>query len=309
MVHQPTIGYRFNGFLSAARGQAPAESLPDLSPFPLISIVIPSFNHGKYLERAILSVRNQGYPRVELIVIDGGSTDDSLAIIEKYEKDIAYWVSEPDSGQSEALNKGFATASGDIFGWQNSDDIYLPGAFKKVAEAFLRHPDATVCFGNWCSIDAEDRVTDIHYSLKPRMPHSVYENMDAYNQTIFWRREVHERFGTFDGRLYQKMDNDMILRFLINEGPSRFLKIDAFLGAFRVHEQQKTCAARMTEDNFAEERYLEEKFGFPSAGSLIGKYHRINYRLVQLFESLILGGVAYTTRKFLRDYRQRGKVL
>ena len=104
------------------------------------SIVIPSYNQGEFLERTLLSVINQGV-ETEIIVIDGGSTDNSVEIIKKYEDKIAYWVSERDRGQSHALNKGFAKATGDIFGWQNSDDIYMPGAFKKVLEVFEKFPD------------------------------------------------------------------------------------------------------------------------------------------------------------------------
>jgi glycosyltransferase involved in cell wall biosynthesis len=114
------------------------------SELPKISIVTPSFNQGRFIEKTILSVIEQDYPNLEYIIIDGGSTDESVEIIKKYEKHLAYWVSEPDRGQSHAINKGFERATGEIFGWLNSDDWYHPGALKALAEAFAANPEAGV---------------------------------------------------------------------------------------------------------------------------------------------------------------------
>ena len=274
--------------------------------FPKISVVIPSFNQGVFLERTLLSIINQIYPDVEIIIIDGGSTDDTISIINKYEKYITYWVSENDHGQSHALNKGFAKATGDIFAWQNCDDIFFPNAFYHVADQFMKLPGITVCYGNWYSIDENDDIIARNFSLKPRTPHSPYENMDAYNQTIFWRKEVHDRFGEFDENLDQKMDCDMIVRFLLNEGPARFFRVSAFLGAFRCYAAQKTFASIDGKTFFSEEAYMEKKFNFKSSNSFYGKYYRLKYRFAQLYESLMAGGICYTWEKFKKTYRQRG---
>ena len=107
--------------------------------FPKISIVMPSYNQVQFIERSILSVLNQDYPNIELIIIDGGSNDGTVEVIKKYEKHITFWVSEKDKGQSDALNKGFKHCTGEIYGWLNSDDLYLPNAFKHAATALEKY--------------------------------------------------------------------------------------------------------------------------------------------------------------------------
>ena len=123
-------------------------AMPDGNSWPKISIVTPSFNQGKYIEETIRSVLLQGYPDIEYIVIDGGSMDASLDIIKKYERWLTYWVSEPDKGQSHAINKGFAKSSGEIYAYINSDDFYCPSAFGTVAPMFEKMVSLTLLLGN-----------------------------------------------------------------------------------------------------------------------------------------------------------------
>ena len=123
-----------------------------------ISVVTPSFNHARFLERTMLSVLGQPYPDLEYLVVDGGSQDGSVEIIRKYADRLAYWVSEKDQGQTDAINKGFARASGDIFAWLNSDDTYLPGILPQVAEFFEKNPQAAAVYANANFIDEDDRV-------------------------------------------------------------------------------------------------------------------------------------------------------
>jgi glycosyltransferase involved in cell wall biosynthesis len=276
---------------------------------PRFSVVVPSYNQGKFVERTILSILNQDYPNLELIIIDGGSSDETLSIIHKYEKYLAYWHSQPDKGQSDALNIGFSKASGDIFAWQNSDDIYLPGAFHNVARVFKEKMHVAVCYGNWFSIDSNDCILDIHYALKPRMPHASYENMDVYNQTLFWRSEAYRKTGGFDINLQRLMDGDLMIHLMIREGRKSFYKTDSFLGAFRRHEEQITSVAKRDERSILEERYIEQKYSFPAPGTLSGRYHRIIYRFAQLYESLLAGGVGYTYQKFITTYKRRGRFI
>src|SRR6202521_5828217 len=109
---------------------------------PRISVVTPSFNQGPYLERTICSVLDQNYPKLEYIIMDGGSTDESVEVIKRYERHLTYWVSEPDAGQSNAINKGLARTTGTIRTWLNSDDYYLPETFETIAEAAEAHPES-----------------------------------------------------------------------------------------------------------------------------------------------------------------------
>ena len=124
--------------------------------YPKISIVTPSFNQGKYIEQTIQSVLDQDYPNLEYIIIDGGSTDETVEIIKKYEHKIHYWVSEPDKGQTDGINKGFAKCTGEIFNWINSDDYYEPGTFYKLAKLFTEHPYVdVVCGKEWSFNDGK----------------------------------------------------------------------------------------------------------------------------------------------------------
>ena len=136
-------------------------SVPELPPgqsWPKISIVTPSFNQGAYLEKTIRSVLLQGYPNLEYIIIDGGSTDKSIEIIKKYEPWINFWVSEKDRGQSHAINKGMEKATGDLLNWLNSDDYFLPGALFKLAQSYLEDPSVGVVYGQGHIVNAKGKI-------------------------------------------------------------------------------------------------------------------------------------------------------
>ncbi|HNT26719.1 MAG TPA: glycosyltransferase family 2 protein [bacterium] len=272
---------------------------------PHFSIVIPSLNQGGFIGDALRSIAGQNYPAVEVIIRDGGSTDDTAAVVRGFGELVTTFVSERDNGQSDALNKGFAQATGDIFGWMNADDHYLPGAFAEAARIFEANPEITVVYGNWVTIDATGTEIAKHYALTARRPHFSYENLDAYNQSLFWRRSAHERFGRFDENLHRLMDDDLILALLLNEGPERFARTDTFLGAFRVHESQKTPDAAIDEKHRAEQEYLDRKYRFAPAGSTRGKIYRLRYRWHQFFDSLVAGGLYYTIGKAREGLRKR----
>jgi len=200
-----------------------------------ISIITPSLDQGKFIERTILSVLSQkGDFDLEHIIIDGGSTDDSLGIIKKYE-DRVRWVSEKDRGQSDAINKGFNMASGDILAWLNSDDTYAPGALATVAEAYWQGPFEW-CFGNCKNIDENDRVirraiTKYKVFESKRYSYRRLLSKDFISQpAVFFKRDIYQEIGPLDLNCEYSMDYDYWLRIGKKYPP---LYIDKSLANFR----------------------------------------------------------------------------
>lgn len=272
----------------------------DLDYYPKISVVIPSYNQVNYIERTLLSVLNQNYPNLELIVIDGGSSDGTLDVINKYRESITYCHSGPDHGQSDALNHGFAKATGDIFAWLNSDDLHLPGAMFAAAKAFAQSPSAMVVFGDWWSIDCNDNVIKICYAFDFSLRHFIYEGFHLNSQAMFWRADVHRRFGEFDVELHRTMDYDLIVRFGINESQEKFLRLPVALAVFRRHPAQKTT--NDGQDIVAKEHYLIAlKNGFLNKYSTLGKLFRLMYRVRRAWWYLFRGGVVYTCQQIAKN--------
>ena len=208
-----------------------------MNDLPRISIVTPSYNQAQFLERTIISVLNQNYPNLEYMIIDGGSTDGSVDIIRKYDKYLTYWVSEPDDGQSDAINKGFDISTGDILAWLNSDDMYLPGALFKVADMFRKCPDAALVYGDFIKVDAADRC--IALRRQPSFDYRIclYFYTIAIQPASFFGRKAFFEVGGIDTSLNYTMDYDLILR-LAQYG--EVANISEYLCAFRFHSATKT---------------------------------------------------------------------
>ncbi|HVF51295.1 MAG TPA: glycosyltransferase family 2 protein [Pyrinomonadaceae bacterium] len=213
---------------------------------PKLSIVTPSFNQGRFLEETILSVLNQNYERLEYIVIDGGSTDESVEIIRRYEPHLAYWESERDRGQVHAINKGLARSTGDIFAFINSDDVYLPGAFNAVTARFRRDARCewlcgeTIMFG-------EGHATELVRTVVPKSAaHALSWAYKAPQPGMFWRREL---VGEgFDEKWNYDFDHDLYVRLLLAGHVCEYLPVP--LAAYRLHAVSKTVAdaARFEEE-------------------------------------------------------------
>jgi len=205
---------------------------------PLVTIVTPSYNQAQFIEETILSVVNQDYPRIEFLVIDGASTDGSQKIIQEYDEEISWWVSEKDSGQSEAVNKGFARSSGEIVGWLNSDDIYLKDAIRKAVDAFIANPGVGTVYGNMLSIDENTRVFNtIEYDtwqLEDIMQFRIIGQPAA-----FVRKEVLERAGYLDPSYHLLLDQHFWVR-IAAEG--KMLHIDEYLAGARHHSSAKNVS-------------------------------------------------------------------
>ncbi len=219
------------------RGRAkPAE----LTNYPSVSIVTPSYQQGNFIEKTILSVLNQKYPQLEFFVQDGASTDQTVKILRRYEGLLSGWQSKADSGQSQAINRGFAKTNGEIMAWLNSDDLLLPNALATVASYFDRHPDVDVVYGNRLLID--DKGWEIGRWMLPRHDNAILSWVDYVPQeTLFWRREIWDKAGgSVDESFGFAMDWDLLIRF--REAGAKFAHLPVFLGAFRVHELQKTSS-------------------------------------------------------------------
>lgn len=205
---------------------------------PRVSIITPSYNQAAYLEATLLSLLRQDYPELEALVIDGGSTDGSPEVIEKYAGRLAYWVSEPDRGQAEAINKGFARAQGEIIGWLNSDDLYLPGAVQAAVQALESDPTLVFVYGDALSIDGQGKPFNIQ-----RFPQYTLADLLGFRiicqPAVFMRRSALEQAGMLDLSYHFLLDHQLWLR-LAARGPIRHLP--QILAAARHHPAAKNVA-------------------------------------------------------------------
>jgi carbamoyltransferase len=229
--------------------------LPRTTPTLRISLVTPSYNQGRFLEHTIRSVLEQDYPHLQYIVQDGGSSDDTRAILERWRSRLDHCESVADRGQAHAVNLGFRHAAGDVMAWLNSDDLLLPGSLHYIAKFFQRHPDVDVIYGHRVLIDEQGR--EIGRWVLPPHDDTMLSWADYVPQeTMFWRRRVWEQVGgAMDESFQFALDWDLLLRF--REAGARFYRVPRFLGAFRVHAEQKTSAQRENVGNHEMQRLYE----------------------------------------------------
>ena len=264
--------------------------------WPRITIITPSFNQGEFLEETILSILNQNYPNLEYFIVDGGSTDNSLDIIRKYEDRIDWWVSEPDRGQSHAINKGLKRATGEIINWINSDDLFFPGALQRVADCFQRHRGAVhLIVGENARIGANGRILKI--SSPPSRWAISLRNLiiPIGQQSSFFTRPVLELVGFLNEDLHAIMDMDFYERILGRGG--RFVRIKGLIGAIRNHPDAKGFANTELWDH-EELQYMKDKGGAPSTRHLAF----LKMLVVRFFDHSFIRG-------FLLTHRYAGKTL
>jgi glycosyltransferase involved in cell wall biosynthesis len=209
---------------------------------PVISVVTPSFNQARFLEETLLSIRDQRYPALQHIVVDGGSTDGSVDIIRKYQDHIAYWVSEKDDGQTDAINKGLTHATGDVVTWLNSDDKYCEGALQKVGRYFLEHPDCMWLAGNVLFTDEEGHI---YARKRPFYSPFILRHATAslYQPNVFIRREALEKSGFPRSDFHAIMDREWFCRIAAHY-PPHLIEVD--LALFRWHQASKSSSSRNT---------------------------------------------------------------
>jgi glycosyltransferase involved in cell wall biosynthesis len=227
--------------------------------WPSISIVVPSFNQGIFIEETIRSVLLQNYPLLELIVIDGGSSDDSVDVIKKYETYITHWVSEPDKGQSHAINKGFNLATGEIINWLNSDDLLEKDALYHLALAFLKNPSEVFIYGQFVEFNEHGQLP---YKPLPSddLPRRYYYDFPYAQPSAFFKKKILDEIGPIDEDFQFSMDLDLYVRIACKHS---ILKIDNVLSRFRWHAKSKSTNLS---DIASEERHMIFYSLYKSAG-------------------------------------------
>jgi len=254
---------------------------------PTITVVTPSLNQARFLDRTIRSVLDQGYPRLEYIIMDGGSTDGSLNIIERYGPRLSRWVSGPDGGQAAAINAGWRMATGAVLAWLNSDDFYLPGALMKVGEAFASSPDASVVYGQTQRVDADGRQigtigSPFHWRTL------LYSYQVIPQPSAFFSRTALDAAGPLDESLRFSMDYDLLLRLVRKDHP---IMLPTALAGTTIHDDAKTtlhAAAARRETHQVRLRYAR---GLGAVlvqiqPALLGGFHRLPRILREMLRRL-----------------------
>lgn len=237
-----------------------------------ISVVTCSYNQAEYLERTINSVLGQNYSNLEYIIIDGASDDASVEIIKKYKNRLAYWISEPDEGQTDALIKGFNRASGEILCWLNSDDLFEMSTLKEVNDFFQKNPGAQVVFGDATWMDRNDQT------IKKKKEHAFNKFiwLNAYNYipqpSTFWRKEIYKNVGGLNPSFNLAMDADLWIRF---SEKTKIHHVKRPWSRMRLYPDQKNQRLR-TESN-REDRIIRDRY-FPNRSLLLEKGLKIAAR-------------------------------
>ena len=208
---------------------------------PIVSIVTPSFNQAPFLRKTIESVLTQEYPQIEYILMDGGSTDGSLTIIQEYADRLVYWESQPDRGQTDAINKGFARASGKYLAWLNSDDVYQLGAIADAVAFLEAHPDVGMAYGDCTFIDAQDREIGRFPAAQTDYSRLRRGFVHIPQQASFFRADLWRKVGPLDPSFYFAMEYDLWVR-LARVAPLVYLPGRVW-ASFRLHGEAKTIAA------------------------------------------------------------------
>ena len=254
-----------------------------------ISIITPSFNQGLYLEQTILSVLNQNYPNLEYIIIDGGSSDNSIEIIKKYEQHLTYWISEKDKGQSDAINKGLKKITGDIFNWLNSDDYYEPNTLQKVAHAFSS-PEINIVSGTGRLFQGDTttgytRGVDVY-------GHNLAKTIGLLRMDqpeTFYRTSVLKKIGQLNTEFHYLMDRDWWLKYLLTYGLTGICKLEDMMVNYRLHDKSKSLSQKIGFEIEHNSLFflLATKFKFHDVARFIASEGNINTKLNTILNSNI----------------------
>jgi glycosyltransferase involved in cell wall biosynthesis len=223
------------------------EVLTAMNTLPRISVVVPSYNQAKYLELTLRSILDQKYPSLELIVIDGGSTDESPEIIRKYAQHIKFWCSEPDGGQTQGIIKGFSHATGEILCFLNSDDLFESGALQEVGEYFFKHPNADAVYGDALWIDADGKAL----RRQKEIPFFRFIFLNTYDyipgMSMFWRRTIYDHAGGLNPEFQLAFDEDLWIRF--SDVGGKIKHVARQWSKMRFYHEQKNRRLRAQSDH------------------------------------------------------------
>lgn len=263
---------------------------------PKISIVTPSLNYGAFIEDAILSVLEQGYPNVEHIIVDGGSKDNTLEVLKRYPH--VRWISEPDNGQSDALNKGFRMATGDLVGWLNADEYYFPCSLQAVADFASAHSDADVLYGDSMDVDEEGRILRCKTGHRFFYPILLYYGCYIATDSVFFRRSLFDRRLFIDVNYRIVMDYEYFVR-LARSG-LRFAYLRRFVGTFRWHSSNVSSDATKRRRERLQVQRTWSQLQLPDAGydALANTFH---------FQRILLKIINRNYVRELRVSRSRGE--
>ena len=263
-----------------------------MTKLPKVTVVTPSFNQGEFIEETLLSVKNQDYPYVEHVVMDGGSSDNTVEILEKY-SDSIIWASEPDKGHADAVNKAILKSKGEIIGWLNSDDTYTDGAIKKAIDYMFSHPEVDMLYGNCNFVNKEGNLLEKKRTLPFDYNILLYTNFLMPQQTFFMKRKVFDEIGLLDINLDCTLDWDISLRIA-----ERFkvAYLDEFLANFRWHQDCKSMSK--DQDRAVKEiRLTRSKF---HSRKTKNKFLKSNVLYIELLK--IIYKVKKVVLKFMRNF-------
>ena len=265
---------------------------------PVLSIVIANYNYGRFLETAIKSVVEQeGFDRCELIIVDGGSSDNSVEIIKKYATKISWWCSEKDKGQSDAFNKGFSHARGQFLTWLNADDIFLPGAIRTVLVAIDSHPQVEWFAGATAYFSDDGMIRTATVPLGNVIPRllGIPAWMRVSGPSSFFSRDLLARAGEIDLSLRYVMDIDLWMRFS-NLGTKLYV-IDKYLWGFRLHDESKTSSSLTT--GSIDEKFVTERLSIRQRNGICSMQEKLQIAAKRLCGVVSLGYMK--RRSFMRN--------
>jgi glycosyltransferase involved in cell wall biosynthesis len=273
-----------------------------LNQWPKISIITPSFNQGKFIEETIRSVLLQNYPNLEYIIVDGGSKDETIDVIKEYERDIFYWVSEPDNGQSHAINKGFCKATGDIIAWLNSDDYYQPLSLYYAALG-LKERATGLIYGNaFYYHEEEERFSYINV-VKKKSEFNLPFDVGLTQPATFWTRELWVKVGKLDEKLHYGFDWEWFLRAT---KVGNFIPCDKDLAVYRLHSVHKSGNGGKKRANELLSILEEHQFGgYVPLIKKIGSQKYFAKKVVKITSKYRVGRIFYEGIRFFdKDFRK-----